>query len=349
MKEILKCFFSVFLLFLMIWPANAINIIERAEWWADEEYGYVKSDYWAEILKKRSEKAKTPATDTQRALYSQQKRIDNYLVNNFSEDFKVVDTQYYDSGNRLAWPIKKTEYVNAIMIHHTYNEYPNSLDWIQNIHKFHAVSRQWWDIWYHYLIWYNGEIYEWRAGGDYTVAAHAKNNNFSTVSISVIWNYEANEVSDAQYKALSSLVKHLTKKYGIDLSKRIPMHKSCTLWDDECEWDIQTVYHYPITWHLDGWHTSCPGKYLYSKLEQLRQDNLDFTKGFTPISYEQSLENNENRYGDILKVLRRAESKRLIGLIAHINRIIKTQDNNLYVGKLKTIRSLILQVLRERT
>ena len=349
MKKIFTCFFSIFFMFLLIWPVNAINIIERSDWWADEDFRYTDTPYWADIFKKRVEKQSVAPTEAQKAAYAKQNRIDSYLVNNFFEDLAISDAQYYQGDNKLAWPIKKTNYVKAIVIHHTYTEYDSSLEWIQNIYQYHSLVNQWWDVGYNYLIGYDGEIFEWRAWGDYVVGAHAKNNNFSTVWISLIGNYEDNEVTQAQHEALSDLVKHLTKKYGIDLSKRFPMHKPC-IPSDNCEngWDVKTTYHYPLTWHLDAGHTSCPWQYLYPKIEEIRQEHLEFTKGFTPISYEDSLKTLEDKYGKILSVLRKAESKKLIWLIAHINKTIKTESDTSYIGKLKKIRTLIFQVLRER-
>ena len=349
MKEIFKYVFSIFLLFFIILPVNAIEIIERSEWWADEDYNYRETSYRAEIFKKRAAAKKTPATDAQKTRYAKQQRVDSYLVKNFSENLDVVSTQYKNWDYTLAWPIKKTNYIKAIFIHHTHTQYADSASGIKNIHRYHSLSNQWWDIGYNYIIWYDGEIYEWRSGWDYTMAAHAKNNNFSTVGIALMWEFEHNEVPEAQLESLSKLVKHLAEKYGIDLSKRFPIHKPC-ISSDDCEpgWDVKTTYHYPLVGHIDAAHTTCPGEHLYEKIEEIRLEHLTFTKGFTPISYEQSLQTSEEKYGAILTVLRKAESKRLIQIIAHINRAIKLEDDSVYIWKLKKIRSLIFQVLRER-
>lgn len=349
MKEIFKCFFSIFLLFFFIWPVNAIDIIERSEWWANEEFRYRESSYWEDIIAKRAVAKKYPATASSKAAYAKQQRVDSYLVNNFSDDLEIVDSEYFFGDNKLAWPEKKTNYIKSIVVHHTHSEYESSEQWIKNIYKYHSLSNQWWDIGYNYIIGYGGEIYEWRAGWDYVIAAHAKNNNFSTVWIALMWDFEHNDVPEAQAESLSQLVKFLAEKYGIDLSKRFPIHKPCIA-SDNCEygWDVKTTYHYPLVGHIDAAHTSCPGEHLYDKLEEIRQENLSFTKWFTPISYEDSLKSSEEKYWNILNVLRWAESKRLIWIIANINRAIKNKDNTDYIGKLKIIRSLVLQVLRER-
>jgi len=348
MKKIFTCFFFLFLSFFIILPASAINIIERADWWANEDYNYRETSYREEIFKKRAEKKKIPATEVQKASYAKQKRIDSYIAENFSRDIEIASTQYKSGEYTLAWPIKKTNYIKSIVVHHTHTEYSDSLSGIQNIHRYHSLSNQWWDIWYNYIIGYDWEIYEWRSGWDYTIAAHAKNNNFSTVWVALMGDFEHNEVPDAQYKALSELVKHLSTKYGINLSKRFPIHKPCISSDESCQWDIKTTYHYPLVWHLDAGHTNCPGEHLYEVLEDIRLEHLSFTKDFTPISYKESLESTEEKYWKILGILRNAESKKLIRLLAYINRRLKGNTDIVHVSKLKRIRSLILQVLRER-
>jgi N-acetylmuramoyl-L-alanine amidase len=71
--------------------------------------------------------------------------------------------------------------VNAIVVHHTHTEYTDSFEGIKQIYKYHALSKSWGDIGYNYIIGYDGEIFEGRQGGDYTVAAHSVWNNISTV------------------------------------------------------------------------------------------------------------------------------------------------------------------------
>ena len=351
MKEIFTGFFSLFLMFFLIWPVQAVNIIERSEWWANEEFRYRESSYWQDIIAKRAAKKSYPASEASKAAFAKQQRVDSYLVNNFADDLEIIDSEYSFWWNKLAWPEKKTKYVKSIVVHHTHSEYESSDQWILDIYRYHSISRQWWDIGYHYLIWYDGEIYEWKAGWDYVIWAHAKNNNFSTVWIALMWEFEHNEVPEAQLESLSQLVKHLTEKYGIDLSKRFPIHKPCVIDSDNCEpgWDVKSTYHYPLVGHIDAAHTTCPGEHLYEKIEEIRLEHLEFTKWFTPISYENSLKNTQEKYGEILNALSKVESKRLIALVAHINRKIKDQDSDQYISKLKTIRSLILQVLRERS
>jgi len=163
-------------------------------------------------------------------------------------------------------------------------------------------------------------------------------------------NYDANEPTNAQLESLNSLVRELTKKYGIDLGeKTFPSHKACTASDNCPEWHvIKTTYEYPIIWHLDVWHTTCPWEHLYEAIEDIRLQNLEYTKWFTPIWYSETQESIEERYGQILEILRWSSHKKRILLLIAINQRLKTETNPTYIWKMKKIRSLIFQVLREK-
>lgn len=303
MSKILSIFFSIFLLFITTNIASAndyLKIIPRNEWWANEEYRYWNSSYWSDIFVKRA--ASSAAWKKKWANYSQatkdsitaKNRVNNakfnkmnaYLTNNFYNDIKIVNTQRYDSWNKLAWQYSRTEYVKNIVVHHTYSDYESSAQWIKDIHKYHALSRQWWDIGYHYIIWYDGEVYEWRAGWDYVIASHDTWNNRSTVWISIMWNYDVDHLKDSQYDSLKKLISHLTKKYWIDLNTKIPYHKEC-FWDSCTNW-LETKYYYPIVWHKDWKATSCPWQHIYEKIiPKLISELQAETAGYKKVSYTQ--------------------------------------------------------------
>jgi len=88
----------------------------------------------------------------------------------------------------------------------------NPITTIQNIYRYHAVTRGWGDIGYHYIIDYWGNIYEGRYGGNGVRGAHTyydrKCDNFNVGSIGVLLmgNYEKTEPSKVMYKSLERLV-----------------------------------------------------------------------------------------------------------------------------------------------
>jgi len=270
MRKIITSFFILFFSIFTISNTFAwedLKIISRSEWWANEQYRYWNSTAWQNIFKQRAINSKASAKrwanypqwkkDSLRTRREKTAKMNAYLSKNFYNDIKIVSTQKYDWNNKLAWPISKTNFIKNIVIHHTESEYKDSYTWIKNIQKYHSINRQWWDIWYHFIIWYNGEIFEGRAWWDYVVAAHDTWNNRSTIGISIMWNYDKRKLTDKQYKSLKKLISYLTKKYWIDLNKKIPYHKEC-FWKS-CTQALTTSYYYPIVWHKDWKATACPG------------------------------------------------------------------------------------------
>lgn len=278
MSKIIASFFVIIFIIFTITETFAwekLKIISRSEWWANEQYRYWNSTAWKNIFKQNA--INSAASSKRWAGYPQWKKdsltaksrirklktakMNAYLSKNFYNDIKIVSSNRYEWKTKLAWSISKTNSVKNIVIHHTYSEYKDSYSWLRSFYKYHAINRQWWDVWYHYIIWYDGEIFEGRAWGDYVIASHDTWNNRSTVWISLMGNYEKRKLTDTQYKSLKKLISHLTKKYWIDLNKKIPYHKEC--FGSNCKQPLTTSYYYPIVWHRDWKATSCPGKNIY--------------------------------------------------------------------------------------
>lgn len=266
------------------------EIIPRESWGANELYTDIESSYWQAILERRKNSV---SNETEK---QKQKREEDYakslafINENFSSQNTATKILRYDVKNdlKLAWPLKYTDYVNAIVVHHTHSEYKSSVDWMNDIYRYHSLNRQWWDIGYNYIIGYDGEIYEGKKWGDYVAAAHSHWNNYSTLWIAVMWNYESEGINEKQYASLESLVRYFTWKYGIDLSKKYYYHMDCA--GEKCNtFPLETYLESTLVWHRDTGHTSCPGEKLYEQIQQIREDNLDFTQGFTPIKREDTL------------------------------------------------------------
>lgn len=303
MSKILSLFFIIMILIIssnITKANNDLKIISREEWWADEQYRYSNSAYWAEILATRA--ANSAAWSERWAWYSQEKKdsltaqskrdnakfnsMNKYLTTNFYDDIKIADRQSYEWENKIYWEHLRTNYVKNIVIHHTYTDYPSSAEWIKKIYEYHASSRQWWDIGYHYIIWYDGEVYEWKSGWDYVVGSHDTWNNRSTVWISIMWNYDEHHLKETQYESLKKLVSHLTEKYWIDLNNKIPYHKEC-FWT-LCADSLETKYFFPIVWHQDWKATSCPWEHIYEDtIPRLLKELQPETKWYKQVSYWQ--------------------------------------------------------------
>ncbi len=267
-----KIFAFIFCFFVFIWTtfwSDDIKIISREEWWADEEYRFMDSVYWQEILDKRA-KAETSEPSEASILKSQKENIANSILTYyFPEQNDLIDTISYENWRKLAWPISKTNTIKSIVIHHTHSEYDDSYTAIRSIYKYHALTNQRWDIGYNFLIWYNWEIFEWRAGGGYVVWAHDKRNNRSSLGIALIWDYDQKDISAKQYESLEKLISYLVDKYDINLLEKQAFFKWCISWD--CVLPLDIEYMYPIIGHRDAWHTDCPWEKLYATIQDIRK------------------------------------------------------------------------------
>ncbi|HRI35585.1 MAG TPA: peptidoglycan recognition family protein [bacterium] len=170
-----------------------------------------------------------------------------------------------------------------ITVHHTADSNTSDredAEIVRSTYYYHAVVRGWGDIGYNYIIGQRGKIYEGRAGGDYSVAAHAVWNNRSSVGVSMIGNFEEFNVNAGQLAGLKSIVRALAGHYGIDLSASMSTHKECLSGQDCLMHDYTSTR---LTGHRDIGYTTCPGKDLYKYVEQMRSE-IDFSSGFTLVS-----------------------------------------------------------------
>lgn len=339
MREI---FYIVFLFFISFWytySANDIKIISRSEWWANENYRFIDSNEWKTILKKRKDNSSKTTNviytqeqvDTYKEKQNKLKEMDNILLTDYSEYIEINSKKYAENWKKLAWPVFKTKTINWIVIHHTYSNYESSLEWIKQIYKYHALTREWWDIWYNFLIWKDWEIYEWRAWWDYVVAAHDKWNNRWNIWIAIIWDYTKKPININQYNALKSLTKHVIDKYNIDITEKTYFHSEC-FWE-ECIKPLKTEFKYPIIWHRDAWHTECPWDELYKQIDKLRISLLK-----EPISVAKMYKKK------IFKTLSQFPDQKLIDILANIEHQLDKKYNS---NKLK-VKWFILDYFKDK-
>ncbi len=273
-------FFIFFSLKTVLANWESIKIISRSEWWANENFRYLDSKIWQEKIQKWKNSPKKKLTEKQKEIAKIQaekiKKANIFLRKNFWDLIKVTKIIKEQNWHKLVWPIAKVKKRYWIVIHHTDSDYwtwTSSFEAIRKIYKYHAITRWWWDIWYNYLIWYNWEIFEWRASWDDTVWAHDKWNNQWNIWISIIWNYDKKWINKAQYESLKKLIKYLVKKYNIDLNTKVPYFKWCVWVSKKCiNHPLIVSYHYPIVWHRDAGHTACPWEKLYAQLQQLKKE-----------------------------------------------------------------------------
>ncbi len=317
MRKIFSWFFLFFCLFWTTLAQSDIKIISREEWWANESYRFLDSKEWEEILEKRKIEAEKEQNLTEAQLEKQKERIENRtkilkkLNTEFSKYRKTEEPIIQEDWKKLARPIELNKNITGIVVHHTASDYEDSYDGIRRIYKYHALGREWWDIWYNYIIWKDWEIFEGRAWGEKSVAAHDVWNNKWNIGISLIWNFSTEHASEVQIQSLKKLTKYLVKKYNINLNEKKYFHKACI--DINCEHPLESFKEYPIIGHRDAWHTSCPGEELYHQLQTLKSElrkELWFIK-YSQKSLEEKFKKQSHKslFKLLLKLEKSAEKK----------------------------------------
>lgn len=158
-------------------------------------------------------------------------------------------------------PIRKlflqfTEYevrpsTEMIVIHHAGFPDGDKDSSAEEIHKFHQEVNGWAGIGYHYVIRKDGRIEQGRR--PQMVGAHSYHHNKNSVGICVAGNFEVAKIKSAQMDSLKLLTAWLCQRYKLN-----PMKDGV------------------IVGHRDLNDTSCPGKNLYSKLDEIRRYCRDF-------------------------------------------------------------------------
>ncbi len=184
------------------------------------------------------------------------------ISNRRANQVNIVSRSNWGADESIATWAPSYTTVSHVVIHHTVSN-NSSTDWpqvVRGILRFHAVSNQWGDIGYNYLIDPNGIIYEGRKGGDNVIGAHAAGgaiNNAHTVGIAFLGDFTNIEPTGAALSAAAELVAWKTKKEDID-----PLGSS--YWNNQ-------VYLPNILGHRDVKSTACPGNKLYPLLPEFRQ------------------------------------------------------------------------------
>ena len=276
-------------IFAADWNLPWITIISRAERWADETMRLTSYSKRQSVLASRA--ANQKALDELRATnYSaylkkvaesdkanEKKNTANaYLMKNYYSDM------YVDRSNTTYnWQnIRRTEYhrnkKTKIIIHHTASDnttiktQEDAITYLQYVYKYHTLTNARWDIGYNFIIDPFWNIYEGRAGWEWTIWAHAKRNNTSSIWIALIWNFEEVQPTKEAIDSLIKLTAALVQKYNINPNWTTYYHK-----DSSKSPYVQSSKNYTIAWHKDAGTTACPWKYVYEILPYIRSSVSD--------------------------------------------------------------------------
>jgi len=242
----------------------AVGALSRFEWGADASYLY------AGAMKNDQPPPDPDAVRSDNGGFSGQsdQRVQDcaQAQKNYPEEFRYASTVSKDpQGRSYLWPLQYSKSVKMLVVHHSalvvQGDPRPSVERVRAIYKYHALTKGWGDIGYHYVIDENGQVYEGRQGGEYVVGGHAYCNNTGTVGIVLLGNFEIEQPTQAQAKGLQSLLLDLSKTYKINLQSSVTFHGK--------------KFDAPIVRHKDLLSTLCPGYYLSSAFSQIVQNVRD--------------------------------------------------------------------------
>ncbi|MFA5069682.1 MAG: peptidoglycan recognition family protein [Patescibacteria group bacterium] len=186
-------------------------------------------------------------------------------------EWEADESWRFNSKNQEIWPAEYAK-VEKIIIHHTAGSLggadPAAI--IRGIYHWHAVSLGWGDIGYNYLIDEKGNVYEGRYGGDGVMGAHAYNDktnagyNRGTLGIAILGNYQTDVLTNAAKEALTNLIAVKARDFGFAPDGR-------SIFNDE---DLLN-----LVAHRDIDSTLCPGRNIYSQMDQIRESSQIKYKG----------------------------------------------------------------------
>lgn len=253
------------------WVLPGVVIISRAQWWANENWRYSPTSKTERDALRQQEFENWSG---QLSITAYQGQIaTEYLLEITPKEQTVDEYRESSNGNFLKRPESIHKNKSKIIIHHTADDDTALLTWwkdavikqLQDIYKYHALTKWRGDIWYNFIIDPYGNIYEGRAWWPGVVGAHVSWNNTPTIGIALMGNFNINIPTDEALKALVKLTTALAKKYKINPNATTTYFKK----SDTVPY-IKSYTNYTIAWHQDAWITACPWANLYALLPEIR-------------------------------------------------------------------------------
>lgn len=183
----------------------------------------------------------------------------------------------FDAAGEEIWP---REYfpVQRLVVHHTVmgEDDTDPAASVRAIYYYHAVTQEWGDIGYNFLVDSAGRVYEGRYSRDYApdavragddgqgrgvMAGHARAYNAGTIGIALIGDFDNRAPTTASRDALVRLLTWASIRYGLN------PHGFGTYVNPISGLTIDTN---TIGGHRDYNPTACPGAILYSMLDDIR-------------------------------------------------------------------------------
>lgn len=162
--------------------------------------------------------------------------------------------------------------VKFLLVHHTaasssYRQADVTRQ-IQSIYRFHTESKRWPDVCYNFFVDRFGGVWEGRQGSlDNPIQADATGGNQGFAQlVCLLGNFEKDQPSAAMMDSCARVLGWLAKRHGIKLDQSQTVSfvsRGSNRWKRGV-----TVKARPISGHRDMSATLCPGRFVYSQLEE---------------------------------------------------------------------------------
>jgi hypothetical protein len=286
------------------------RILKRHQWGADDSFLFS-----APVSTASSSSSTAVATSSNGSASSKRADDCNAAKTNYPGDFQVTRTVTHDgNGKKLRWARRYSPDVKVLAVHHTAQKIRGDLrspvERMRALYAFHANSRGWGDIGYHYLIDEEGTIYEGRSGGKNVVGGHVYCGNVGTLGVALMGNFDEEQPTQVQVHALQWLLQDLAQSYDIPLNRNTYFHGK----------NMKTIVR-----HKDLISTECPGHYMSAAISQVRNNviagNIDNNVTFPTIARKRT-DNRETRLSTRLEKAGEAMSRRFF----RAKRLVRTAE-----------------------
>lgn len=183
----------------------------------------------------------------------------------------------FDSSGNETWPPAFYP-VQKLIVHHTAgrNDDPDPAATVRAIYYMDAITREWGDMGYNFLIDESGRIYEGRYSREYAsdeiptgedlagnsvTGAHVLNYNSGTVGIALLGKLVNQDAKPAARAALEHLLAWKAERHSID-------PQGSSLYTNPVSGAEKTAAN--ISGHRDWAATECPGSTFYASFPSLR-------------------------------------------------------------------------------
>ncbi len=234
------------------------SILSRADWGADDSFLFVNED---KNSSQRPPAKNEDAGDNGDTTVSKRVQDCEDAQRQYPDEFKADNKTLRDSQGRLyRWPLTYSPKVRLLVVHHTAiavgPDLRPAIERVRALYQYHANSRGWGDVGYHYLVDESGKIYEGKAGGPMVIGGHAYCNNTGTIGVALLGNFDIEKPTQVQMQALQWLLDDLADRYDIATDRDVRYHGKIMS---------------PIVAHRDLLSTDCPGFYAYGVMAQVRE------------------------------------------------------------------------------